>query len=205
MTPARQTATNGVSRSPYSPDTNSVGIWTPNTIASPFQVDATPDVPPPAYVSPREEPKVNGVLSPDAAWTDRKSAPRNFASPATPQASSPSPTTHVAATPATAPVAAITTTTANDKDSTIAALTAKLAEAEALISSLRKDGGLRQRKGAAGSTGVSEKSGDADATTTAAASTAQLQQPVRQGTEGVPLQVTAILVLLSFLLAYFFF
>ncbi|KAL1903219.1 phosphatidylinositol-binding protein scs2 [Sporothrix stenoceras] len=173
ITPARQIATNGV--------------------------DATPDVPPPAYVSPREEPKANGVLSPEAAWTDRKPAARSVASPATPQASSPSPATNMPATPATAPVSQITTTTANDKDATIAALTAKLAEAEALISSLRKDGGLRQRKGAA-----VEKSGDADSTA-AAAPAAQLQQQVRQGTEGVPLQVTAILVLLSFLLAYFFF
>ncbi|KIH88066.1 integral er membrane protein [Sporothrix brasiliensis 5110] len=175
ITPARQTATNGF--------------------------DFTPDVPPPSYVSPREEPTLNGVLSPEAAWSDRKSVP-NVASPATSQAASPSPAAHGTTSPA---AAQITTTTANDKDATIAALTAKLAEAEALISSLRKDGGLRQRKGAAGSTGVSEKSGDADSTATGDVPTAQLQQQVRQGTEGVPLQVTAILVLLSFLLAYFFF
>ncbi|CAK7209381.1 phosphatidylinositol-binding protein scs2 [Sporothrix eucalyptigena] len=180
VTPARQIATNGV--------------------------DATPDVPPPAYVSPREEPRVNGVLSPEAAYADRKPLIKEVASPspATPQAPSPARAAPAAAiAPATAPVAAITTTTTNDKDATIAALTAKLAEAEALISSLRKDGGLRQRKGAASGADVSEKAADSDSTPAAPA--AQLQQEVRQGTEGVPLQVTAILVLLSFLLAYFFF
>ncbi|CAK7222708.1 phosphatidylinositol-binding protein scs2 [Sporothrix curviconia] len=179
ITPARQIATNGV--------------------------DATPDVPPPSYVSPREESRSNGILSPEAAYVNRKPFIKEVASPspATPQAPSPSRDVPAAITPTTAPVAAITTTTTNDKDATIAALTAKLAEAEALISSLRKDGGLRQRKAAASGADVSEKPSDSDSTSAAPA--AQLQQEIRQGTEGVPLQVTAILVLLSFLLAYFFF
>ncbi|CAK7239801.1 MAG: phosphatidylinositol-binding protein scs2 [Sporothrix thermara] len=183
ITPARQIATNGV--------------------------DATPDVPPPSYVSPREKPQSNGGMSPEASFADRKAPIQEAVSPSPPAPRVPSPPHVAPAAVATAPVvasvpvAARTTTTTNDKDATIAALTAKLAEAEALVSSLRKDGGLRQRKGAASGADVSEKPSDANATP--ASSAAQLQQEIQQGTEGVPLQVTAILVLMSFLLAYFFF
>jgi hypothetical protein len=52
-------------------------------------------------------------------------------------------------------------------------------------------GGLRQRK-PADDKGPSAQPG-------------QLAQPARQGTEGVPVQITAILCLVSFLLAYLFF
>ncbi|KAI8946586.1 PapD-like protein [Xylaria longipes] len=55
------------------------------------------------------------------------------------------------------------------------------------------DGGLRQRK-----TGTT--SGEKPIT-----KPAQLAQTARAGTEGVPVQITAVLCLLSFLLAYFFF
>ncbi len=99
------------------------------------------------------------------------------------------------------PSASITATTATDKDTIIAALTAKLSESEALISSLRKDGGLRQRKGASTTTDVSEKSAEKET----APVTAQVQQASFHGTEGVQVQVVAMLCLLSFLLAYFFF
>ncbi|KAJ2997093.1 hypothetical protein NUW58_g761 [Xylaria curta] len=70
----------------------------------------------------------------------------------------------------------------------------QLAQAEKLIAQLQKDdGGLRQRK--TGGT-AEEKS---------ATKPAQLAQQARAGTEGVPVQITAILCLLSFLLAYVFF
>ncbi|KAK6839779.1 integral er membrane protein [Apiospora arundinis] len=70
-------------------------------------------------------------------------------------------------------------------------LKVQLEKAQQTISQLKQDqGGLRQRKTGAGE----EKSAPA-----------QLAQQVRQGTEGVPIQMTAILCLLSFLLAYLFF
>lgn len=160
------------------------------------QIDTTPDLPPPSYVSPLDETRSNGIQSPNAAKASDKPLVNDLAShsPATSQASSPL---------RAAPQAAITTTTRNDKDSTIAALTAKLAEAEALISSLRRNDGLRQRKGVSSGVEVTEKPSSSDSTSAAPA--AQVLQNARQGTEGVPLQITAVLVLLSFLLAYFFF
>ncbi|CAK7568064.1 MAG: phosphatidylinositol-binding protein scs2 [Sporothrix epigloea] len=160
------------------------------------EIDTTPDLPPPSYVSPLDETRSNGIQSPNAAKASDKPLVNDLAShsPATSQASSPL---------RAAPQAAITTTTRNDKDSTIAALTAKLAEAEALISSLRRNDGLRQRKGVSSGVEVTEKPSSSDSTSAAPA--AQVLQNARQGTEGVPLQITAVLVLLSFLLAYFFF
>ncbi|KAI0442436.1 PapD-like protein [Xylaria telfairii] len=55
-----------------------------------------------------------------------------------------------------------------------------------------EDGGLRQRK-------------TASATEKPVAKPAELAQTARAGTEGVPIHITAVLCLLSFLLAYFFF
>ncbi|KAK8099183.1 uncharacterized protein PG998_012424 [Apiospora kogelbergensis] len=69
-------------------------------------------------------------------------------------------------------------------------LKVQLEKAQQTISQLQDQSGLRQRKTGAGE----EKSAPA-----------QLAQQVRQGTEGVPIQMTAILCLLSFLLAYLFF
>jgi type VI protein secretion system component VasF len=77
----------------------------------------------------------------------------------------------------------------------------KLSKAEATITSLRSEvaGGLRQRKTAA-------TSGSGDSNNTAGTpQLAQAQRPAAQGTEGVPVQVVALLCLASFLLAYFFF
>ncbi|KAJ1326411.1 vesicle-associated membrane protein-associated protein A [Microdochium nivale] len=74
---------------------------------------------------------------------------------------------------------------------TYAELKQQLVQAEQTISRLKADqGGLRQRK-----TGADEK---------LSPKTAELAQ-VTRGTEGVPVQITAALCLLSFLLAYFFF
>ncbi|KAI1113021.1 putative integral ER membrane protein Scs2 [Nemania sp. NC0429] len=70
----------------------------------------------------------------------------------------------------------------------------QLIQAEKLIAQLKQDdGGLRQRK--TGGTAEEKKS----------AKPAELAQAVRTGTEGVPIQITAILCLVSFLLAYIFF
>ncbi|KAI0474400.1 PapD-like protein [Xylaria cf. heliscus] len=59
-----------------------------------------------------------------------------------------------------------------------------------------EDGGVRQRK----TGGTTEKPAAKPA-----AKPAELAQTARAGTEGVPVQITAVLCLLSFLLAYFFF
>jgi hypothetical protein len=73
----------------------------------------------------------------------------------------------------------------------------QLANVEAKVSSVASDAtsGLRQRKPAA-----------ADAAETGKVPPArELAQAVRQGTEGVPIQIVALLCLLSFLLGYVFF
>jgi len=86
-------------------------------------------------------------------------------------------------------VAAASSSSAGDPSYT--ELRQRLDQAEQQVSRLKADqGGLRQRK-----TGADEKSGSKPA---------ELAQQVR-GTEGVPIQITAALCLLSFLLAYFFF
>jgi len=69
----------------------------------------------------------------------------------------------------------------------------QLSQAEKLIGQLKQDqGGLRQRKPGATDDKPSSKP-------------AELAQQIRAGTEGVPVQITAVLCLLSFLLAYLFF
>lgn len=106
-------------------------------------------------------------------------------------------------------VAATVKSVAND---TYEELKDQLAKAEATITSLKNEvaSGLRQRKAAAtsessGSSGSSSSSKN----TGAAAGTPQLAQAQKQssprGTEGVPVKIVAVLCLVSFLLAYFFF
>ena len=86
-------------------------------------------------------------------------------------------------------------TVKSSAEATYEELKQQLAKAEALITSLKNEAssGLRQRK--SGAPGPDGK----------AAPSADLAQAIRQGTEGVPLQIVAALCLLSFLLAYFFF
>lgn len=71
----------------------------------------------------------------------------------------------------------------------------QLVQAQQKITQLTNDSsaGLRQRKATGG-----------DSASTSSQPT-QLAQQVRQGTEGVPVKITAILCLVSFLLAYLFF
>jgi hypothetical protein len=73
----------------------------------------------------------------------------------------------------------------------------QVANVEAKVSSLTSDAtsGLRQRK-----TGTTDK-----AETGSAPPVKDLARAVRQGTEGVPIQIVAVLCLLSFLLGYLFF
>ena len=95
--------------------------------------------------------------------------------------------------PATTFAAAASTVQAT-VEPTYEELKAQLLAAERKISQFVQEqtAGLRQRKGGA-STGDDK------------APTAQLAQAVRQGTEGVPIHITALLCLLTFLIAYMFF
>ncbi|KAI1173141.1 putative integral ER membrane protein Scs2 [Nemania sp. FL0916] len=90
-----------------------------------------------------------------------------------------------------APVAIATT---KNSDPSHEELKEQLLQAQKLIAQLKKDdGGLRQRKtGGAAEEKPSTKP-------------AELAQVARTGAEGVPVKITAILCLLSFLLAYVFF
>lgn len=85
-----------------------------------------------------------------------------------------------------------TTAAANTAQATYEELKAKLAQAEAQIATL-KETGLRQRN--VKTSGEDEKK----------PAIAQTAQAVRETVEGVPVQMVAILCLISFLLAYFFF
>ncbi|KAJ8105126.1 hypothetical protein ONZ43_g7551 [Nemania bipapillata] len=92
------------------------------------------------------------------------------------------------------PAAPIPIVITKDNEPSREELKEQLAQAERLIAQLRKDdGGLRQRK----TGGTTEEK--------PSAKPAELAQAVRAGTEGVPVQITAILCLVSFLLAYVFF
>lgn len=84
-----------------------------------------------------------------------------------------------------------TTAVTSVAESTIEELKAKLAQAEAQIANLR-EAGLRQRNV---KTTVSDEKPAYPRT----------NQAVKQTVEGVPVQMAAILCLISFLLAYFFF
>jgi hypothetical protein len=94
----------------------------------------------------------------------------------------------------TAPIA---TTTIKKSEPSRGELKQQLVQAENLISQLKnkeEQGGLRQRK--------TDGSAEEKPITKAAELT---PQAIRTGTEGVPIHYVAILCLLSFLLAYFFF
>lgn len=85
-----------------------------------------------------------------------------------------------------------TTAVTSAAEATVEALKAKLAQAEAQIAAL-KETGLRQRN---------VKSASVDDEKRAVP---KVNQAVKQTVEGVPVQIAALLCLISFLLAYFFF
>lgn len=68
----------------------------------------------------------------------------------------------------------------------------KLAQAEAQIAALKDNGGLRQRNVKGGNDGGSS-------------APAQQAQAIKPTVQGVPVKITAILCLIAFLTAYFFF
>ena len=93
-----------------------------------------------------------------------------------------------------AAVSQATTVVANTAQATYEELKAALAAAEAQIANL-KETGLRQRNVKSANTDDGEKK----------PVLAETAQAVRETVEGVPVQMVAILCLISFLLAYFFF
>jgi hypothetical protein len=99
--------------------------------------------------------------------------------------------------PATVPAAAVAAVKSTAESATTGAKEI-LAQTEEKISAATTGvaAGLRQRKQGGGTTSDEQKS---------ARPAPELAQAVRQGTEGVPVQIVAVLCLLSFLLAYFFF
>ena len=151
------------------------------------QVESTPDAPPPAYSSPSENNTLSGSKGtphgdipikrePDSEERDIKHEPEEAAT--------------------------LAQSTINTVKSTAGAayegLKDQAANVEAKVSALTSDAtsGLRQRK-----TG-----GAADpAETGAVPPVRDLARATRQGTEGVPIQIVAVLCLLSFLLGYLFF
>jgi hypothetical protein len=140
------------------------------------QVEATPDAPPLAYSSPQEEAVVTSPAPSQRVEARREPSREPETAPST-------------IVPSVAAVKATVVDTYEDlKDA--------LAQKEALITSLKEQlsSGLKQRKPAA--TATDEKS-------TSPGQALDQVQP--RGTEGVPIQIVAILCLLSFLLAYFFF
>ncbi|KAI2473245.1 VAMP-associated protein [Annulohypoxylon bovei var. microspora] len=90
-------------------------------------------------------------------------------------------------------LAAAATVSAQKSDPSPEELKQQLIQAKKLIAQLKQDKeGLRQRK----ATSADDKS---------ASRPAELAQTVRSGSEGVPIQITAFLCFLSFMLAYLFF
>ncbi|KAI1283930.1 PapD-like protein [Xylaria sp. FL0933] len=146
----------------------------------------------PAIATPSKSTPVNGGdASPDVA-PPAYSSPNNAASERSEPATSfkedsyPEEKTSFAA-----PVAVATT---KNSEPSVEELRGQLLQAQKLIAQLKEnETGLRQRK-PAGS--AEEKPG---------AKPTELAQAARAGTEGVPVKITAILCLLSFLLAYVFF
>lgn len=139
------------------------------------QVESTPDAPPPAYSSPQEEAVVTSPAPSQRVEVRREPSREPETAPST-------------IVPSVAAVKATVVDTYEDLKDT-------LAQKEALITSLKEQlsSGLKQRKPATTSDEKSTSPGQA------------LAQVQPRGTEGVPIQIVAILCLLSFLLAYFFF
>ncbi|KAJ9156640.1 Vesicle-associated protein 2-2 [Pleurostoma richardsiae] len=136
-------------------------------------VEATPEVPPPAYSSPGEQ--ATTPLPPSSRETAPE--PKDNVREASPSVVS----------GVTAPVSKPAS------EQTVDELKEQLAHAETTIATLKQEGGLRQRKGIAAAAKDTPGVGE-------------LATAVRpQTTEGVPIQYVAILCLVSFLLAYFFF
>lgn len=150
------------------------------------QVESTPDAPPPAYSSPSE---TNTKSSSKAAPQPEADIKR--------EAGSESPEIKREPEEATTLAQSTINTVKSTAGATYEGLKDQVANVEAKVSSLTSDAtsGLRQRK-----TGAANP-----AETGSAPPVKELARATRQGTEGVPIQIVAVLCLLSFLLGYLFF
>lgn len=146
-------------------------------------VEATPE--PHSYASPSETDTTNTDPAPPAYSPSQRSAEPEEKKPIL--AAAPPVVSNAASAAAAAAISAKDATQKTLKD-----LPAKVDAAKSAAVSAVDNSGLRQRKSAS----------------TATANPAQVHpavQGARQGSEGVPLHIVAILCLISFLLAYFFF
>lgn len=150
------------------------------------QVESTPDAPPPAYSSPSE---INTRSS-------SKPSPHLDVEPKRETGSESPEIKREPEEDATLAQSTINTVKST-AGATYEGLKDQVAHVEAKVSSLTSDAtsGLRQRK-----TGTADP-----AETGSVPPVKDLAQAVRQGTEGVPIQIVAVLCLLSFLLGYIFF
>ncbi|KKP01690.1 hypothetical protein THAR02_06196 [Trichoderma harzianum] len=151
----------------------------------------SPDHGPTAVATPSKPAAVNGAY-------DTPDAPRSYSSPSADDASNAAPPPYAnddrddddsrpqTAKSAASKTAAVSSVLAGSED-----YKAKIAQLEAELANY-KNGGLRQRN-VKGSSETEKSSGGA------------LAQQTKQGVEGVPVKIVAILCLVSFLLAYVFF
>ncbi|KAK3307900.1 PapD-like protein [Chaetomium strumarium] len=166
------------------PPSQGSGVATPVRRQAANGFDATPDTAPPAYSSPQEDTTVADDTAPVSQSESKDVKQEPETAPAT--------QTNAFSTPA-----AVAATIKSAATETYDELKDKLAKAEATIASLKNEAtsGLRQRKT---TSETAEQSG-------ATQQLAQAERPQPQATEGVPVQIVAILCLASFLLAYFLF
>ncbi|KAK4104531.1 VAMP-associated protein [Parathielavia hyrcaniae] len=174
--------------------------------------NATPDTAPPTYSSPTGDDTTIADETALPSQPEPKEVRYHWE-----QQPSPEPTQEAqqqqqqsvfSAAGATAAAAGAAATVKSAAADTYEELKEQLAKAEATIASLKKNeaaSGLRQRKPAAPPSESEGKSGAAGATTATKAQLTQAERPAARGTEGVPVQIVALLCLASFLLAYFLF
>ncbi|KAK9417938.1 putative PapD-like protein [Seiridium unicorne] len=146
----------------------------------------------PLLATPNRKSLVNG-------HEDTPDAPPAYQSPNDYAQASPSakeePIKHEDDSTSTTALGGVAATVSTKASETYEELKLQLVQAQQKIAQLSNDSaaGLRQRKPTGGESA------------SASSQPAQLAQQVRQGTEGVPVKITAILCLLSFILAYIFF
>ncbi|KAI5927008.1 PapD-like protein [Camillea tinctor] len=149
---------------------------------------------PSVIATPKRSSTINGADTPDVAPPAYSSPSDYSAVPAEAKSTPSEPEVKQEETYAPSLAGPAIISAAKGSDANSEDLKQQLAQAEKMIAQLKNDqNGLRQRK-----TGPAE-----DKATNS--KPAELAQQVRAGTEGVPIQITAILCFVSFLLAYLFF
>ncbi|KAK4121329.1 VAMP-associated protein [Parathielavia appendiculata] len=189
-----------------SPSHGLQSLATPVRRAGANGYDATPDTAPPTYSSPTGD---DTTIADETALPSQPEPKEARQQQQQQQSPEPNQETHqqqtvFSAAGATAAAAGAAATVKSAAVETYEELKDRLAKAEATIASLKNEAasGLRQRKPAPSE---SEGKTSTAATTGTGAQLAQAERPTVQGTEGVPVQIVALLCLASFLLAYFLF